>query len=391
MRALEDLASRLDGEVEAVQAFATPLPAFVIGELLGLDHGLHASFKRWSDDILSVTPEPPGDAHAARVRGTIAELDGYLRDVVSERRRAPADDTVSDLVRAEVDGQSLTDREVVDFLVVLLLGGFETTTLFLGNALVFLAERPDDLARLGRDQSLVPRFVEEMLRYDGPSQSLPRFTTEDVTLSGVTIPRGAMVLALVGSANHDERSTPTLSASTSIAPPRAGSSSATASTSASAPRSPGWRRGPRSRRWPRAFEASSGRPARSSTTARSPCAGRPRCRCGSPRREPAARAGRAVRDGARRGRARGAGHHERRAREVVKHVGFTNRTASSCETRCDPVALSSTSPCSRCQRAHASCGASFACVVALLVPMVPLSAASIPPGSRSAADRLRPG
>src|SRR6185295_19986479 len=70
---------------------------------------------------------------------------------------------------------------------------------------VFLADRPDELARLGGDPSLVPRFVEEMLRYDGPSQSVLRIATEAVTLSGVTIPRGALVLALVGSANHDER------------------------------------------------------------------------------------------------------------------------------------------------------------------------------------------
>lgn len=200
-----DLARDLEGEVELVSAFAMPLPAFVIGELLGLDASLHASFKRWGDDILSVTPEPPTAEHAARVRASIAELDGYLAEVIAARRRAPTDDTVSDLIRAEAGGQSLSDREIADFLVVLLLGGFETTTHFIGNALLFLADHPRELARLRATPEVIPRFVEEMLRYDGPSQALLRVATEDVTLAGVTIPRGGLVAALVGSANRDER------------------------------------------------------------------------------------------------------------------------------------------------------------------------------------------
>ncbi|HEU4539267.1 MAG TPA: cytochrome P450, partial [Polyangiaceae bacterium] len=105
-------------------------------------------------------------------------------------------------------GQSLSDREIADFLVLLLLGGLETTTHLIATTLLFLADRPGELAALRADPSLVPRFLEEMLRYDGPSHSLPRFTTEDVTLAGVTIPRGALVLALVASANRDERKYP---------------------------------------------------------------------------------------------------------------------------------------------------------------------------------------
>ena len=131
-----------------------------------------------------------------------------MEEVVAARRRAPADDTVSDLIRAEVDGQSLSDREIVALLVTLLLGGLETTTHFLGNALLFLAEHPEEMARLSADPALVPKFIEEMLRYDGPSQSMPRLATEDVAVAGVMIPRGALVLALVGSANRDERQYP---------------------------------------------------------------------------------------------------------------------------------------------------------------------------------------
>lgn len=195
-------------EVDFVEAFAMPLPAFVIGELLGLDHTLRPRFKRWGDDITSITPEPKSPDDAARVRQTIADLTGYLAEVVAARRRAPVDDLVSDLVQARVDGLGLSDQEIIELLVMLLLGGLETTMLFLGSTLLFLAQHPEWMTRLCEVPALLPRFLEEMLRYDGPSQALPRLVTTEVTLSGVTLPRGALVLALVASANHDERQFP---------------------------------------------------------------------------------------------------------------------------------------------------------------------------------------
>lgn len=198
------LAGQIDGEVELVSAFAAPLPAFVIATLLGLDERLWPRFKRWADDFLSVTPEPLDAEHAARVKATIAELSAYIAAVIADRRAAPIDDTVSELVRAEVDGQRLGDAEILEFLVAILLGGLETTTHLIATSALFLAERPDLVARLRGEPALVPAFVEEMLRFDGPSQSLPRFTTCDVTLGGVQIPAGSLVLLLVGSAGRDE-------------------------------------------------------------------------------------------------------------------------------------------------------------------------------------------
>jgi hypothetical protein len=200
----EELARAMPSEVELISAFALPLPAYVIGEMLGLDSALHAHFKRWGEDLLSITPEPPSPEHAARVRGSIAEVTGYLREVITARRGALRDDLVSDLIRAQVDGQSLSDTEITDFSVALLFGGFETTTNLIGNMILFLADHPDEMARLGEQPELVPKFVEEMIRYDGPSQSVPRTATADVTLGGVTIPKGALVLALVASASRDE-------------------------------------------------------------------------------------------------------------------------------------------------------------------------------------------
>jgi hypothetical protein len=199
------LAAELDEEAEFVSAFATPLPAYAIGEILGLDHSLHGRFKAWADDILSVTPEPPDEARAARIRASIAELVGHLADVIKSRRLCPGDDTASDLLRARADGQELADREILDFLVVLLLGGLETTTHLLGNAMTLFARRPELIERLHAEPGLASRFVDEMIRFDGPSQALPRITTTELEIAGVRLPQGALVLALVGSANRDER------------------------------------------------------------------------------------------------------------------------------------------------------------------------------------------
>ncbi|OJH35123.1 cytochrome P450 [Cystobacter ferrugineus] len=202
-RLAEGLAQK--GEADFVSQFAMPLPAFVIGELLGLDSSLHSRFKGWSDDITSVTPVPLNPEHVQRTRTSIADLTRYLTEVIEARRRSPAEDLVTSLVRAEVEGQSLTDREIIDFLVLLLIGGLETTVHLLANSLLFLAEHPEDLARLRAQPDLVPKFIEEMLRYEAPVQALLRIATADVTLSGVRIPQGDVVLALIASANRDER------------------------------------------------------------------------------------------------------------------------------------------------------------------------------------------
>jgi cytochrome P450 len=199
----DDLAAR--GEADFIAGFALPLPAFVIGELLGFDLARRHHFKRWADDLISVTPVPESPEHAARVRATVAELTSYLSEIIAARRAEPADDMMSDLIRAEAFGQSLTDAELISFLLLLLLGGFDTTTYLLANSLRLLAERPAEMALLRADPFLVSKFVEEILRYDPPVHGLPRITTSAITMKGVPIPPGALVVALIGSANRDER------------------------------------------------------------------------------------------------------------------------------------------------------------------------------------------
>jgi len=193
------------GEADFIAAFALPLPAFVIAELLGLERRLWPRFKQWADDVASVTPVPQGPEHVARVHSSIAEMTGYFLEVIAARRRRPIDDFLSDLLRAEVDGRPLSDEELVSFASVLLLGGFDTTTYLLANAVRILAERPELAEALIEDAARTAGFVEEVLRYDAPVHGLPRIVTADVVLAGTSVPAGSMVLALLGSANRDER------------------------------------------------------------------------------------------------------------------------------------------------------------------------------------------
>jgi cytochrome P450 len=136
--------------------------------------------------------------------GPAIELGRYLAEVLAQRRREPCDDLLSALLAAEIDGQRLSDPELIGFAFLLLVAGNETTTNLLGNGLLALLAHPEELARVRRDPRRIPALVEEVLRYDGPIQFLFRQATQDVELSGVTIPAGALVLPLLGSANRDE-------------------------------------------------------------------------------------------------------------------------------------------------------------------------------------------
>lgn len=211
VRAVADqLADRLlaRGEVDFMAEFATPLPAAIIGELLGIETSQHGNFKRWGADMSAITPAPPSEELVTSVRKTLAEMAGYLQEVVDARRRAPANDLVSELIRARVDGEVLTDAEILSFLFLLLPAGFETTANLLANAMLGFLDRPGDFARLRAEPALVPAFIEEVLRHDSPVHGIPRIATADVELGGATVPKGAMVLVLLGSANRDEAQFP---------------------------------------------------------------------------------------------------------------------------------------------------------------------------------------
>lgn len=190
-------------EVEFVDSFAVPLPRTVIGTMLGLDPEVFPKFKRWSTALAMVTVAQTPEMQQEVLSG-LGEMESYLREVISSRRRQPREDMVTDLCRAEVEGGVLTDEEILSFLFLLLPAGLETTTHLLGNMMMLLSQHPHELERVRADKDHAARFVEETLRYESPVQVLFRFTTNEVSIGGATIPGGAMVALLVGSANRDE-------------------------------------------------------------------------------------------------------------------------------------------------------------------------------------------
>lgn len=193
------------GRVDFLSTFAQGLPARVISELLGLDPSLQKNFNRWSHDILTAgTTTPDSHERLGQIRQSLSEMEHYLKEVLESRRREPGDDMVSQLLDARVDGEMLTQEELMAFLFLLLVAGLETTMILLGNAVMVLATHPELLERLRGDLSLIPRFLEEVLRYEPPIHGTLRLALAEEQVSGVQIQPGSVVLVLIGSALHDE-------------------------------------------------------------------------------------------------------------------------------------------------------------------------------------------
>jgi len=129
----------------------------------------------------------------------------FVARLLEQRRTRPADDMLTRLVEAEVDGDRLSEDDILGFFQLLLLAGSETTTNLIGSAVLCLAEDPDQLARLRAEPDLLPSAIEEVLRYRPPVQAVFRQTRRDVELGGRTIPAGKLVMAMIGSANRDPR------------------------------------------------------------------------------------------------------------------------------------------------------------------------------------------
>jgi cytochrome P450 len=201
--------ARRKGELDLVADLAIPLPVTVIAELLGVDPDRRADFKRWSDTIVASTAGGglPGAGNPGALTA-FAELFSFLAGVIEDRRRAPREDLVSILVRAEDGAAALRPAEVLMFALLLLVAGNETTTNLLGNALLALTDHPAALARAQRERALVPALIEEVLRYDTPVQLVLRHVTRDAELGGVRLAEGAIVAPLLGSANRDDDAFP---------------------------------------------------------------------------------------------------------------------------------------------------------------------------------------
>jgi hypothetical protein len=186
-------------DVDIVEALTVPLPVTAIARLLGIPETDRERFKRWSDAVVGVTDYGVGQDRQAQ----IGEMMQYFAVKIGERKAAPLQDVLSTIAHAEIDGEGLTDIEMLGFCLLLLVAGNETTTNLLSNMLNVLAGRPDLWERLRAEPGLVPNAVEEALRYDSPVQGLWRTTSRPVEMHGVEIPEGAKVMAGYAAANRD--------------------------------------------------------------------------------------------------------------------------------------------------------------------------------------------
>ncbi|HEX2571088.1 MAG TPA: cytochrome P450 [Polyangia bacterium] len=197
------------GEMDLVADYAGPLPTMVIAEMVGIPIADRPQFLRWSEVIMNLSYSIEGGEEAARAirehAGAKEEMKTYLADLLRERRRAPKDDLLTRLVEAEVDGERLTEEEILGFFQLLLSAGTETTINLISNAILCFIEHPAELARLRAAPALLPSAIEEVLRYRSPGQVMFRETTREVEVHGQVIPGGKLVLAVIGSANRDPR------------------------------------------------------------------------------------------------------------------------------------------------------------------------------------------
>jgi cytochrome P450 len=188
------------GENELVQGYTIPLPVKVIARLLGVPGEEYKDFKSWSDAFISFGPADK-DENARKVQEMVA----YFGKMAAARHAQGADDLLTALVEADVDGEKLEEWEILGFSMLLLIAGNETTTNLISNTLNLLAERPELWARLREDRKLIDQVIDESLRYESPVQQLARYTNREVELSGVKIPAGERVNVYYGAANRDPK------------------------------------------------------------------------------------------------------------------------------------------------------------------------------------------
>jgi cytochrome P450 len=191
------------GRMDLIRDYALPLPSTIIAEMLGVPARDRHQFHRWSSTIVSTVPSKWGLLRAIPALWAFLR---YIRKLVQTRRAAPRDDLVSALVEAREAGDQLSEDEMLAMVSLLLIAGHETTVNLIGNGMLALMEHPDSMDQLRSEPALIKPAVEELLRYDGPLETATeRYAREDVTMAGVTIPRGEIVFAVLASANRDER------------------------------------------------------------------------------------------------------------------------------------------------------------------------------------------
>jgi cytochrome P450 len=207
---IQDIADQLidrvidSGKMDVIGDFANPLPAIVTAELFGVPVEDHEKLKDWSTDFAEMLGNfQHNPERARRVLSSTENLLEYFQNAIREQKQNPRPGLVSSLMNAEVDGSRLTEEEIVANLIVTMVGGQETTTNLIVNGLLSLLKNPDQLELLKRDSSILSSAVEELLRYESPSQHTARVAPDDMMLGGKKIQKRQAVIAVFAAANRD--------------------------------------------------------------------------------------------------------------------------------------------------------------------------------------------
>lgn len=209
-RHIEEIADRLldavepAGRMDVIAEFAAPLPAIVTAEMLGVPTSNHEKLKNWSADFAEMLGNfQHNPDHALLVLHSMKEMQEYFKARIEELKTKPRAGLIYSLLMADVDGDRLSQEEVVANTIVTMVGGQETTTNLIGNGLLTLIRNPAQTQSLRNDLSLLPAAVEELLRYESPSQHTARLAPKDLKLGEKTIRNRDAVIAVMGAANRD--------------------------------------------------------------------------------------------------------------------------------------------------------------------------------------------
>ncbi len=190
------------GTFDVLADLADPLPTMVLAEIFGVPPEDYPRFKAWTDLLTRSVRIMPGVPLPEDIRVGFVELRAYFSELIERKRSQPGTDLLTALILQDGTDR-LTTAELLDFVIMQLFAGTDTTTNTMGNGLLALMRHRDQLELLRREPSLVSKTVEEMLRYDGPIQANARFAKQDVELGGTLIRKGSLVFAIFGSANRD--------------------------------------------------------------------------------------------------------------------------------------------------------------------------------------------
>lgn len=197
------------GSIDLVDDYAQPFSLGIICDLIGVAAEDRLRIRHWSDEVVAMYEPAPCEAQRAASDSAAGEFRRYLLDVVAERRRRPAGDLLSALLDATVDGERLTDDQVVSTAMVLLMAGHEATVNATANGIALLAADPDQWRRLRAGEVGARTAIEEILRFDPPLQWFGRWVLEPgVVIDGIEIPVGSRVALVLAAANRDPRRWP---------------------------------------------------------------------------------------------------------------------------------------------------------------------------------------